>query len=152
MADDVIEESQSDQSGVFVARPLPRSRAWLALIFLGAGLLSVGGVIEFATGSPMTEGQGVSSYFAVLFGFHAAVFLGAAGIGALPALALRGVKAAWLLVAAVLYAAAFALWSRHPSAGSITQWLELTPHYAVALLPLLCGVLWGAQAASEDDS
>ncbi len=142
-------DTQSDDSGVFVARPLPRSRAWLALIFLGSGLLSIGGVIEFATGSPMTEGQGASSYFAILFGFHAAVFCGAAALGAFPALAMRGVKIAWLVLVVVLYGAAFATWRGLANDGSVSQWFSLTPHYVVALLPLLCGVLWGRYGAAE---
>jgi hypothetical protein len=145
-------ETPPDDSAIFVARPLPRLRAWLALIFLGAGLLAIGGAIEFSTGSPMTAGQGASSYFAVLFGFHAAAFCGAAAIGAFPAIAVRPTKIVWLLLLALLYAAAFAVWRAHPSATSIAQWLSLSPHYAPALLPLVCGLSWGSAVAAETDS
>jgi hypothetical protein len=145
-------ETPPDDSALFVARPLPRLRAWLALIFLGSGLLSIGGAIEFSTGSPMTAGQGVSSYFAVLFGFHAAAFCGAAAIGAFPAIAVRATKIVWLLLLALLYAAAFALWREHPSATSIEQWISLSRYYAPALLPLACGLSWGSAAVAEADS
>ena len=146
----MVEEVRDPDQRVFVARPLPRSRAWLALIFLGAGLLSVGGAIEFATGSPMTEGQGVSSYFAALFGFHAVVFCGAALIGALPALAVPVVKAVWLLVCAALYGVAFWLWRSHPGARGLAEWLALSATYAPALLPLAAGCLWGNWAVRAD--
>jgi len=141
-----------DDSGVFVARALPQSRAWLSLIFLGSGVLSIGGVIEFATGSPMTAGQGVSNYFAVLFAFHSAAFCGAALIGTFPALAVPRVKAVWLVSVAVLYAAAFAVWRGHPSAGGIAQWFALTPPYLPALAPLAAGALWRNNAVLEVDA
>lgn len=135
-------EPQAETDGIFAARPLPRSRAWLALIFLGAGLLSVGGVIEFATGSPMTTGQGAASYFTMLFAFHAAAFLGAALIGAFPALAKPAVKALWLVAVLAAYCGAFAMWRSHPDAESLAQWLERSPAYLPAVAPLLTGVLW----------
>ncbi len=145
------EDATSDEAGVFVARPLPRSRAWLALIFLGSGLLSIGGAIEFTTGSPMTEGQGESSYFALLFGFHAVVFCGAAAIGAFPALAMRAVKVIWMMLVATLYVAAFAVWRGNASAPSAAQWVALAPQYLVAVLPLACGMLWRNYAVLETD-
>lgn len=136
---------------VFIARALPRARAWLALIFLGAGLLSVGGAIEFGTGSPMTAGQGVASYFAALFGFHAVVFCGAALIGAFPALAVRSVKVVWLAACAVLYAIAFWSWRSHPGSESLAQWLSLSPTYLPALLPIAAGCLWGNRAVHIEE-
>ncbi len=97
----------------------------------------------------MTAGQGVSRYFAVLFAFHSAAFCGAALIGALPALAVRWVKAIWLALVLVLYAAAFAVWRGHPNAGGIAQWLALMPPYLPALAPILAGVLWRNYAVLE---
>ena len=143
------ESTPSDETGVFVAHPLPRSRAWLALIFLGSGLLSLGGAIEFTTGSPMTEGQGSSSYFAALFGFHALVFCGASLIGAFPALAVRGVKAIWLVGVLGLYVWAFSVWRQHAGEAPLSQWFGLYQHYLVALLPLACGILWRNYAVAE---
>ena len=143
---------QLDEQGVFVSRPLPRSRAWLALIFLGAGMLSIGGVIEFATGSPMIAGQGASSYFSMLFAFHAAAFSGAALIGAFPALAVRPVKVVWLGLVVAAYAGAFLVWRSHPNAGAMAQWIERMPPYLPALAPLLAGILWRNNALLEEDT
>ncbi len=146
--------TEQGADGVFVSLPLPRSRAWLALVFVAASLLSVGGTIEFWSGSPMTAAQGVSSYWAVFFAFHAIAFGGAALIGAFPALAVRPSKALWLALVAGLYAAAFAVWHGHPGAGSLRGWLHLAPPYLPALVPLVAGCLWGNHAlgAAEPDS
>lgn len=143
-------ETSPEPSGIFAARPLPRSRAWLALIFLGAGLLSVGGAIEFATGSPMTAGQGVSSYFAMLFAFHAVAFCGAALLGAFPALAVPAIKALWLAAVLATYAGAFAVWRSHPDAGTAAQWIDRLPTYLPAVAPLAAGLLWRNHAIAED--
>ncbi len=143
-------EPQRDDAGVFVSRPLPSSRAWLALIFLGTTLLSIGGTIEYLTGSPMIEGQGVGRYFATVFGFHAAAFGGSALIGALPALAVRSVKIGWLFVVVALYIGAFFTWLDHPNAGSAADWLRLSIHYVPALLPIAAGCLWGNNAVLEE--
>lgn len=144
--------TQQGADGVFVSRPLPRSRAWLALIFLAASLLSVGGTIEFSSGSPMTAGQGVASYWAIFFAFHAIAFGGAALIGAFPALAVRAVKALWLVLAAGLYVAAFIVWHGHPNVGSLGDWLRLAPPYLPALAPLLAGSLWGNHAIDDGEN
>ncbi len=99
----------------------------------------------------MTAGQGVTSYFAALFGFHAVVFCGAALIGALPALAVRGVKIGWLVACATFYAIAFWTWRSHPGSESVAQWLGLWPHYLPALLPIIAGCLWSNRAVHVEE-
>jgi len=147
----MVEQRQSDDSGVFASRALPRSRAWLSLSFLGAALLSSGGAIEFATGSPMTEGQGVASYWAVVFSFHGMVFTGATLIGMFPALAVRPLKLLWLLACAALYVVAFAVWRSHAGGAGIGTWLGLSGPYLPALVPLCAGVLWRNRAVLVEE-
>ncbi len=139
------------ETGVFVARPLPRLRAWMALIFLATALLAVGGAIEFATGSPMTEGQGVSTYFAVVFALHAVAFGGAAMIGAFPALARRWLKLPWLAAVAALYLLAFFIWRAHAEPAESSMWFGLSAHFAPALLPLVAGALWASDSVAVED-
>ncbi len=147
----MAEQVQSDDSGVFASRALPRSRAWLSLVFLGAALLSIGGAIEFATGSPMTEGQGVASYWAVVFSFHGVVFTGATLIGMFPALAVRPLKLLWLVACAALYVAAFLVWRSHAGGAGVATWLRLSPPYLPALLPLCAGLLWRNRAVFVEE-
>ena len=137
-------ETPDRSEGVFVARPLPRLRAWMSLIFLAICLLSVGGSIEFLTGSPMTEGQGVWSYFAALFAFHAIVFGGAAMIGAFPALAVKAVKAIWLIAVVLAYAVAFFVWRSFAVDALLADWLQLWAHYLPAVPAVMSGVGWGS--------
>jgi hypothetical protein len=147
----MAEQRQSDDSGVFASRALPRSRAWLSLVFLGAALLSIGGAIEFATGSPMTEGQGVASYWAVVFSFHGVVFTGATLIGMFPALAVRPLKLLWLVGCAALYVAAFLVWRSHAGDAGTGTWLRLSAPYLPALLPLCAGLLWRNRAVLVEE-
>jgi ABC-type spermidine/putrescine transport system permease subunit I len=136
----------------FSAVPLPRSRAWLALIFAAAAFLSLGGMLEYGAGSPMTQGQGVASYWLAFFGFHAAAFGGAALLGAFPALTARVAKAVWLGAVVAAYVTAFLIWrasQNEAQAASALAWLSHWRGYAPALLPLLCGLLWGAADESQ---
>jgi len=138
----------------FSAVPLPRSRAWLALIFAAAAFLSLGGMLEYGSGSPMTKGQGVATYWLAFFGFHAAAFGGAALLGAFPAIATRAAKTAWLIAVVAAYGTAFLVWrASQNEATTLTTlaWLSHWRGYVPALLPLLCGALWGRAAAAEEE-
>ena len=143
--------SAQGTSNPFASVPLPRSRAWLALIFAAAAFLSVGGMLEYGSGSPMTQGQGVASYWLVFFGFHAVAFGGAALFGAFPGLAFRAAKIVWLLAVAALYGAAFFIWRANQGEAptlSTLAWLSHWRTYVLALLPLLCGLSWGPSPAA----
>ncbi len=147
------EKQESTTAGVFAAVPLPRSRAWSALIFAAAAFLSIGGMLEYGSGSPMTQGQGVASYWMVFFAFHAVAFGGAALLGSFPALAGRASKAIWVLAVAALYGVAFFIWRANQSeAQTLTTlaWLSHWRTYVPALLPLLCGLLWGPSPAADE--
>lgn len=134
---------ESSWAAMLRPRPLPRARAIATLVFAAAAALSAGGMLEYASGSPAAQGQGVAAYWARFFAFNFAAFGGAALIGGLPGLARRSVKWAWLIACAALCAAAFEVWYRHfPGDGALAAWASRWRTFVPAALALLAGVLW----------
>lgn len=130
--------------------PLPRSRAYLSLIFAALALLLFGGVLSYASGSPDLHGR-VSSYWTVFFTFHAVAFGGAALFGAFPRLGQPQVKIAWVSTLAVILAVALGLrWSATGEALAAPGLWSAVRGYAPALVPVICGLLWGSRRGGAE--
>lgn len=134
----------SSLAHVFEPLPLSRGRAYLSLTFGGLALLLIGGVLSYASGSPDVHGT-VSTYWTVFFTFHALAFGGAALLGAFPRVARWPIKLGWLVVLLVALAAAIAI--RSNASSHMASAFSLGP-YAVALLPVLAGLLWSAEQSA----
>lgn len=112
----------------FEALPLPRWRAILSISCAGMALLSVGAMLEYATGSPATVGKGAGPYWSLFFAFNLVAFAGTGLLGAFPPLATRRLKWAWALSLLVLYLASFAVWVGGQTV-SASDWFARTPTY-----------------------
>jgi len=139
---------------LFRVAPLPRWRAVFALICAAAAFLSIGGTLEYGTGSPETSGSVAASYWALLFALHVVAFGGAGLIAAFPALARLPIKLGWIAAVAVVYALAFVAWYRHQPehAASLGEWLARWPAYSPAALALLVGLALPAAWLEDDES
>src|SRR5262245_235400 len=91
----------------FRVAPLPRWRATFAIICAAAAFLSAGGMLEYGSGSPETQGTPAASYWALIFALHVIAFGGAGLLATFPPLATRPLKLAWLAVALAVYGFAF---------------------------------------------
>jgi hypothetical protein len=129
-------------AALFRAAPLPRWRAMFAIVCAAAALLSAGGMLEYGTGSPETQGTPAATYWALLFALHVVAFAGAGLLAAFPALAQLSIKLAWLAVAAVVYGLAFAVWYAHqaPDAPVLADWLVRSPAFVPAALAIVVGL------------
>jgi hypothetical protein len=148
-------EEQSDQSqpglsGVFRSEPLARARAMTSVVFFAAALLSAGGMLEFATGSPSANAARVASYWAWFFAFNFATFGGAALLGAFPGLARAAVKIVWALLVAALYAAAFAVWRSGSRELPLSAWFAHSRAYVPAGIAFVIGLLWRGHARNGE--
>jgi hypothetical protein len=139
---------------LFRVAPLPRWRAVFALICAAAAFLSIGGMLEYGTGSPETRGSVAASYWALLFALHVVAFGGAGLIAAFPALARPPIKLGWIAAVALVYALAFAAWYRHQPqhAASLSEWLARWPAYFPAALAVVVGLLLPVAWLEEHDN
>jgi hypothetical protein len=127
---------------LFEPLPLPRWRAYLSLTFGALALLLVGGVLSYASGSPDVHGS-VSTYWTVLFTYHAVAFGGAALLGAFPRLARLPIKIAWLvaLLCALIGATLIRAMAMR-EVGMTTTLPDAIVPYAAAVLPVVFGLWW----------
>ena len=137
---------------LFEPVPLPRARAVITIVFATAALLSAGGVLEFASGSPSAVGTTATGYWTLFFGVHLAAFGGAAMLGGFPRIARPPVKIAFGVLVAGMYVAAFSVWRQHQTdGGSLGSWLARSPAYAPAAIALAIGLVWGPTAVVEEE-
>ena len=127
---------------VFRVVPLPRWRAIFAIVCAGAAFLCAGGMLEYGTGSPETQGTRAAGYWALLFALHVVAFGGAGLLAAFPALARPLVKLAWLGMVMLVYGLAFAVWERQQpeGLGGVGAWLARWPAYLPALVATFIGL------------
>jgi hypothetical protein len=140
-------------SEVFRTGPISRLRATLTILFAGAAVLSAGGMLEYASGSPAAGTTRATAFWAVFFGLNLVAFGGAALLGALPPLTRPAVKSAWAVLVAVLYAVEFHLWSRSRPGGigaAALAWFGGSPIHLPAALAVIAGLLWGSPAAADE--
>jgi len=135
---------------LFRVAPLPRWRAVFSITCAGAAFLCVGGMLEYGSGSPETEGTAAATYWALLFAVHVVAFGGAALLAAFPALARLPFKLAWLAMVGALYGVTFAVWYRHQPAGgaTVSDWLAHWPAYSLAALAVAIGLLLSSNPAA----
>jgi hypothetical protein len=134
---------------------LPRLRASLTVLFAAAALLSVGGLLEYGTGSPDVGRTSAGSYWSAFFAFNALAFGGAALLGGLPVLATRPVKLAWIALLSVLYALTFVAWLAPQDMGLLTAlaaWAKKLPGQLPAAAAIASGLLWGDLRAFADSA
>lgn len=138
---------------LFRSPPLPRWRAIFAIACAAAAFLSAGGMLEYGTGSPETQGSAAATYWALLFGLHVVAFGGAGLLAAFPGLARAPIKLAWLALVALVYGLAFASWHAHrPDApGAITDWLAHWRAYLPAAVTVLVGLGLRPLIAAESE-
>ena len=144
----------ADQSaGIFRAATLPRWRAVFAIVCAAGAFLCAGGVLEYGTGSPETNGTAAAGYWAWVFAVYVAAFGGAGLIAAFPALARAPVKLGWLLCTLALYALAFTTWWNHQPAGAnaLREWLTRAPAYAAAAIVTLIGLALPFESTMDED-
>jgi hypothetical protein len=136
----------------FHAATLPRWRAVFAIACAGVAFLCAGGMLEYGTGSPETQGTAVATYWALLFSVHVAAFGGAGLIAAFPELARRAVKLGWLAATLALYGLAFTVWARHQAPGTriLHDWLARTAAYAPAAVAAAIGLALPRLAPGTD--
>ena len=127
---------------LFRPATLPRWRAVFAITCAAAAFLCAGGMLEYGSGSPETQGTAVATYWALLFALHVVVFGGAGLLAAFPALARPRFKLAWLGLAAIVYWFAFSVWQSHQPLGGATlgEWLARWPAYLPAGIALIIGL------------
>ncbi len=127
---------------LFRVAPLPRWRAVFALVCAAAAFLCAGGMLEYGTGSPEAGATPAATYWALLFALHVVAFGGAGLLAAFPALARVPIKLAWLALGALVYALAFAAWSRHQPQGAaaLRDWLSHSSAYLPAALAMAVGL------------
>jgi hypothetical protein len=125
---------------LFEPPPLPRTRAVLTLVCASAAFLALAGTLSYAAGSPDTYGRAAAGYWARFFAFNLVAFAGAALFGAFPRLALWTVRVGWLVLLALLFAAAWASWQslREQAGASAFAWKPYLP----ALCAVLLGLWW----------
>jgi hypothetical protein len=129
---------------------LPRWRAIFALVCAAAAFLCAGGMLEYGTGSPETQGTAAATYWALLFALHVAAFGGAGLVAAFPALARLPIKLGWLALVAALYGLAFSAWHQHQPAATLSDWLARWPAYAAAAAATLIGLVLPALPGSGE--
>jgi hypothetical protein len=142
------DSQRSSLAHVFEPLPLSRGRAYLSLTFGGLALLLIGGVLSYASGSPDVHGT-VSNYWTVFFTFHALAFGGAALLGAFPRVARWPMKLGWLAILMIALAAAITI--RSTASSHMASAFTMGP-YAVALVPILAGLLWSAEQTAAGDT
>jgi len=137
----------------FEPMPLPRGRAFASVSFAAFAFLSFAGVLSFSTASPDTMGGlAAAPYWASVFAFHFAAFLGAALIGAFPRLARRDLKLAWVAVTALLAVGGLLSWAlQRPSGAPLAPggWIGYLP--GVAALVVGCSFRELAANWTEDE-
>jgi hypothetical protein len=137
---------------LFRVVPLPRWRAGFALVCAAGAFLSAGGMLEYGTGSPETQGAVAATYWALLFALHVAAFGGAGLLAAFPALARAPIKLGWLAVVALVYGLTFAAWHQFQLDGAswLREWLARWPAYAPAAVAVLSGLALRSSGAAKD--
>jgi hypothetical protein len=140
------EPSRAPSGGLaelFRPATLPRWRAVFAITCAAAAFLCAGGMLEYGSGSPETQGTAVATYWALLFALHVVAFGGAGLLAAFPALARPRIKLAWLGLALIVYWFAFRVWQSHQpqGGGTLGEWLARWPAYLPAGVALLIGLL-----------
>ncbi len=136
---------------LFEPLPLPRWRAILALTCAAGALLSFGGALSYASGSPDIHGPSAPRYWAAFFAFYTVAFGGAAVFGAFPRLARASFKGGWLLLTALVGAATLAIRfgvSGWPVSGD--EWWSVLRLYAPALAAVFLGICWGNVSVEEE--
>jgi hypothetical protein len=139
----------------FRTGPISRFRATLTILFAGAAVLAAGGMLEYASGSPAAGTTPATTFWAVFFALNLVAFGGAALLGGLPPLTRPPVKAAWVVLLAVLYLTEFWLWSRHQPPGArdlAAHWLGRSSIHVPALAAVITGLLWRAPAEESEAS
>ena len=138
---------------LFSSPPLPRWRALFAIACAAAAFLSAGGMLEYGTGSPETQGSAAATYWALLFGLHVVAFGGAGLLAAFPPLARAPIKLAWLGLVALVYGLAFASWYAHrpDASGAIGDWIAHWRAYLPGALAVLVGVTLRPLAMAESE-
>jgi hypothetical protein len=126
---------------IFRPAPLPRWRAVFAITCAAAAFLAAGGMLEYGTGSPETQGTPVATYWALVFALHVVAFGGAGLLAAFPVLARLPLKLAWLGLVAVVYGVAFAVWHAHQPGATLGDWAARSGAYLPAGLVVLIGLL-----------
>ena len=127
---------------LFRVAPLPRWRAIFAITCAGAAFLCAGGMLEYGTGSPETQGTRAATYWALLFALHVVAFGGAGLLAAFPPLARAPIKIAWAVLTVAVLLLAFAEWRSHQpeGAGEPSAWLAHWPSFLTAALVLVIGL------------
>jgi hypothetical protein len=138
-------------AGVFRPATLPRWRALFAITCAAAAFLCAGGMLEYGSGSPETQGTAVGTYWALLFALHVVAFGGAGLLAAFPALARPRFKLAWLGLVLLVYWLAFGVWHSHQPEGGATfsDWLARWPAYLPAGIALIIGLMLSPTALAE---
>lgn len=138
---DAPQPSPGGLGSIFRAEALPRWRAGLAVLGFGSALLSAGGMLEYGSGSPATQGTPAATYWALFFALNTIAFGGAALLAGFPRLTQLRIKLAWVALLAVLYALAFAVWYRQQPAAALPDWLARSTAYIPAALAVMIGLL-----------
>ena len=135
--------------------PLPHLRAFLTLTYAAAALLAAGGMLEYATGSPATAGQGRVLYWFLVFAFNLTAFGGAALVGGFPRLARPTIKWTWGILLIAVYALTFAVWRYYDTVDSggaiVSQWLFQSRVYLPSVVPVFTGLLWSRLPENNQD-
>ena len=127
---------------LFRVAPLPRWRAVFALVCAGAAFLCAGGMLEYGTGSPETQGSAPQPTGRCCSRCTSWPSAAPACSAAFPALARPPIKLAWLALVAAVYGFAFVVWYRQQPEGTpgIGDWLARWPAYAPPSSPLVIGL------------